>query len=154
MCTCHLAYHNTLYLRSPFNKIIIVNIRANGRRAGAVLSIRARATQYLSSHRCPLACPTKKEIGSADCDPFVFGQRPARGAGWKMGGADWPLGPRPPRRLSSQFKGGCRRVWVVWVQIFVYLTFWPIKWLECTFQALLVSGFSCHDVSRINWNMF
>lgn len=47
---------------------------------GAV-SIRARATVYLSSHRCPPAGPTKKEIDFADFDPFVFGQRPAARAG-------------------------------------------------------------------------
>ncbi|GBP38486.1 hypothetical protein EVAR_23693_1 [Eumeta japonica] len=94
----------------PFNKIII-NTGANGRRRGggggrgpggqrgsgsSLIDSRPRDTLYLSSHRCPLAGRTKKEIGFADFDPFVFGQRPAGGRGLKKArGADWPSGPRP-----------------------------------------------------------
>lgn len=100
-----------------FNKIIIVNIRANGRRgggeegrgdgergggsAGGALSIRARATHYLSSHRSPSSHLTKKEIGFADFDPFVFGQRPAMRAGAEKceGALIGRGGPaQPPRR--------------------------------------------------------
>lgn len=43
----------------------------------------ARATLYLSSHRSSTGERTKKEIGFADFDPFVFGQRPAMRAGYK-----------------------------------------------------------------------
>lgn len=50
-----------------------------GERGG--IDSRPRDTLYLSSHRCPPAGPTKKEIDFADFDPFVFGQRPAARAG-------------------------------------------------------------------------
>lgn len=73
---------------------------------------RPRDTLYLSSHRCPFAGLTKKEIGFADFDPFVFGQRPAMRAGAeKCEGAligrpgPAPRGPRSarkPPRLSSR----------------------------------------------------
>lgn len=46
-----------------------------------VIDSRQRDTLYLSSHGSPFAGPTKKEIGFADFDPFVFGQRPATRAG-------------------------------------------------------------------------
>lgn len=82
---CKYSYIGTQSVRS-IN--IIVNIRANGggrgsarRRRGARIDSRPRDTLYLSSHRCPLAGLTKKEIGFADFDPFVFGQRPAMRAG-------------------------------------------------------------------------
>lgn len=48
---------------------------------GSLIDSRPRDTLYLSSHRCPFAGLTKKEIGFADFDPFVFGQRPAARAG-------------------------------------------------------------------------
>lgn len=76
----------------------------------------ARHIVSLSSHRCPLAGPTKKEIGFADFDPFVFGQRPALRAGAEK--CEGPLigrrGPAPRARAppaaasAAQFKGGCR----------------------------------------------
>ncbi|VVC97280.1 unnamed protein product [Leptidea sinapis] len=46
-----------------------------------LIDSRARCTEYLSSHRSTSASFTKKEIGFADFDPFVFGQRPAMRAG-------------------------------------------------------------------------
>ncbi|CAG5056567.1 unnamed protein product [Parnassius apollo] len=95
-----------------------------GRRGGALIDSRPRDTLYLSSHRCPLAGLTKKEIGFADFDPFVFGQRPAMRAGAEkcegaLIGRAWSA-PRPPAASakaseSAQFKGGCdavrRLVW-------------------------------------------
>lgn len=106
------------HLQPPFNKIIIVNIRANGRRpergaggpaarrpgAGArLIDSRPRDTLYLSSHRSPLAGPTKKEIGFADFDPFVFGQRPAMRAGAEKceGALIGRAGPAPPPRPAA-----------------------------------------------------
>ncbi|CAH0726469.1 unnamed protein product, partial [Brenthis ino] len=98
---------------------------AGARGARGSLSIRARATLYLSSHRSPFAGPTKKEIGFADFDPFVFGQRPAMRAGAEKceGALIGRAGPaprtQPPSSLGeqsrAQFKGGCgvarRPVW-------------------------------------------
>ncbi|KAJ2944568.1 hypothetical protein O0L34_g3918 [Tuta absoluta] len=98
---------------------------AGGAGGGGLIDSRPRDTLYLSSHRCPLAGPTKKEIGFADFDPFVFGQRPAMRAGAeKCEGAliGQPGAPRPraahpsAAKPSTQFKGGCRHarrfVWV------------------------------------------
>lgn len=66
--------------------------------AGELIDSRPRDTLYLSSHRCPLAGPTKKEIGFADFDPFVFGQRPAMRAGAEKceGALIGHAGPAPP----------------------------------------------------------
>lgn len=51
-------------------------------RGGCLIDLRPReASLYLSSHRCSTGERTKKEIGFADFDPFVFGQRPALRAG-------------------------------------------------------------------------
>lgn len=77
---------------------------------------RPRDTLYLSSHRCPFAGLTKKEIGFADFDPFVFGQRPAMRAGAEKceGALIGRFCPAPARasrlaRASAvQFKAGCR----------------------------------------------
>ncbi|CAG9567433.1 unnamed protein product [Danaus chrysippus] len=86
-----------------------------------VIDSRQRDTLYLSSHGSPLAGPTKKEIGFADFDPFVFGQRPATRAGAEKceGALIGRAGPasrtqpaiEPP--LSSRAAGDARRL--VWV---------------------------------------
>lgn len=101
---CKYSYIGTQ--ERPFNKY---NSKHGGngrcgreRRAaeGRTLSIRARATLYLSSHRSPFAGLTKKEIGFADFDPFVFGQRPAMRAGAEKceGALIGRLSPAPARR--------------------------------------------------------
>lgn len=84
---------------------------------GSLIDSRPRDTVSLSSHRCPLAGLTKKEIGFADFDPFVFGQRPALQAGAEKcegpligRGGTAPRARAPSRRSlrPAQFKGGCR----------------------------------------------
>lgn len=79
---------------------------------GELIDSRPRDTVSLSSHRCPFAGPTKKEIGFAEFDPFVFGHGPA----WRAGAekCEGPLigrrgpAPPPPAQPPAQFKGGCR----------------------------------------------
>lgn len=86
--------------------------RARARAGGELIDSRPRDTVYLSSHRCPLAGLTKKEIDFADFDPFVFGQRPAMRAGaekcegaliGRAGPAPRAMQPPPqPPSLSSR----------------------------------------------------
>lgn len=105
-----------------------------GRAAGGeLIDSRPRDTVYLSSHRCPLAGLTKKEIGFADFDPFVFGQRPAMRAGAEKceGALIGRAGPAPRAsslrgslRGSVQFKGGCRYVRrFVWVPDSLFINY-------------------------------
>ncbi|CAH2234887.1 jg3118 [Pararge aegeria aegeria] len=99
---------------------------AEGQRGARLIDSRPRDTLYLSSHRSPFAGPTKKEIGFADFDPFVFGQRPALRAGAEkcegaLIGCAGPAPrtacaprtqpPRKPPRLSSRAVAS-RVVWV------------------------------------------
>lgn len=91
--------------------------RRERRRRRPRIDSRPRDTLYLSSHRCPFAGLTKKEIGFADFDPFVFGQRPAMRAGAEKceGALIGRLAGPAPRSLArqslrAQFKGGWRGI--------------------------------------------
>lgn len=69
---------------------------------------RPRDTLYLSSHRSLPAGRTKKEIGFADFDPFVFGQRPA-GAEKSEGALIGRPGSAPRGRLRASLRRASSR---------------------------------------------